>query len=105
MVAGATLFAGGTVNFAEKFEPAEVGNIVADSRVNFMVLFPTMYQLICDDPGFDPGQWQSMECMNFSGGVISRELLGTLATLGAGNVCTCFATTEITPPQNKPRRA
>lgn len=94
MVAGATLFAGGTVNFAEKFEPAEVGGIVARGQVNFMVLFPTMYQLICDDPAFVPQDWQSMECLNFSGGVISRELLGKLATLGAGNVCTCFGSTE-----------
>ena len=94
MVAGATLFAGGTVNFAEKFEPAEVGKIVAHGKVNFMVLFPTMYQLICDYPAFNADDWQSMECMNFSGGVISRELLGKLATLGAGNVCTCFGSTE-----------
>jgi acyl-CoA synthetase (AMP-forming)/AMP-acid ligase II len=94
MVAGATLFAGGTVNFAEQFLPGEVGGIVADGKVNFMVLFPTMYQLICDDPAFNADDWQSMECLNFSGGVISRELLGKLATLGAGNVCTCFGSTE-----------
>lgn len=94
MVAGATLFGGGTVHFAEQFDPAQVGKIVAQSRVNFMVLFPTMYQLICDHPAFDVDDWQGMECMNFSGGVISRELLGKLATLGAGNVCTCFGSTE-----------
>ena len=94
MVAGATLFAGGTVNFAEKFEAAEVGDIVARGKVNFMVMFPTMYQLICDDAAFNPDDWDSLECINFSGGVISRELLGKLARLGAGNVCTCFGSTE-----------
>lgn len=94
MVAGATLFAGGTVNFAEKFEPADVGSIVRRGKINFMVLFPTMYQLILDDPSFDAEDWQSLECINFSGGVISRELLGRLASLGVGNVCTCFGSTE-----------
>jgi acyl-CoA synthetase (AMP-forming)/AMP-acid ligase II len=94
MVAGATLFAGGTVNFQEKFDPATVGNVVARGQVNFMVLFPTMYQLILDHPAFREGDWQSLECINFSGGVISRELLGKLASLGAGNVCTCFGSTE-----------
>jgi acyl-CoA synthetase (AMP-forming)/AMP-acid ligase II len=94
MVAGATLFAGGTVHFAEQFDPAKVGKIVAQSKVNFMEMFPTMYQLICDSPAFDADDWQGIECMNFSGGVISRELLGKLATLGAGNVCTCFGSTE-----------
>ncbi len=94
MVAGATLFAGGTVNFQEKFDPAEVGAVVARGKVNFMVLFPTMYQLILDHPAFREEEWQSLECINFSGGVISRGLLGRLAALGAGHVCTCFGSTE-----------
>lgn len=94
MVAGAALFAGGTVNFQEKFDPATIGEIVARDKVNFMVLFPTMYQLVLDHPAFDPQHWRSLECINFSGGVISRELLGRLARLGAGNVCTCFGSTE-----------
>ncbi len=94
MVAGATLFAGGTVNFREKFNAADVGQVVSQGRINFMVMFPTMYQLICDDPEFRPGDFASLECINFSGGVISRELLGKLATLGSGQVCTCFGSTE-----------
>ncbi len=94
MVAGATLFAGGTVNFREKFDAAEVGQVVSRGRVNFMVMFPTMYQLICDDPAFREEDFASLECINFSGGVISRELLGRLATLGSGRVCTCFGSTE-----------
>jgi acyl-CoA synthetase (AMP-forming)/AMP-acid ligase II len=94
MVAGATLFAGGTVNFREKFDPAAVGGIVSGGRINFMVLFPTMYQLIFDQPSFREADWESLECINFSGGVISRELLGKLAALGAGNVCTTFGSTE-----------
>jgi acyl-CoA synthetase (AMP-forming)/AMP-acid ligase II len=94
MVAGATLFAAGTVNFREKFDPVTVGEVVAVGQVNFMVLFPTMYQLILDHPEFRAEDWQSLECINFSGGVISRELLGKLATLGSGNVCTAFGSTE-----------
>jgi acyl-CoA synthetase (AMP-forming)/AMP-acid ligase II len=94
MVAGATLFAGGTVNFREKFNPAEVGQVVREGQVNFIVLFPTMYQMICDDPAFSAENFDSLECINFSGGVISRELLGKLATLGKGYVCTCFGSTE-----------
>ena len=94
MVAGATLFAGGTVNFREKFDPAEVGALIAEARVNFIVLFPTMYQMICDDTAFRPEDFASLECINFSGGVISRELLGKLSTLGTAYVCTCFGSTE-----------
>ncbi|MEH6593302.1 MAG: class I adenylate-forming enzyme family protein, partial [Halioglobus sp.] len=94
MVAGAALFAGGTVNFREKFNAAEVGQVISKGKVNFIVMFPTMYQLICDDPGFHEEDFDSLECINFSGGVISRELLGNLATLGSGLVCTCFGSTE-----------
>jgi acyl-CoA synthetase (AMP-forming)/AMP-acid ligase II len=94
MVAGAALFAGGTVNFREKFDAAEVGRVVSQGKVNFMVMFPTMYQLICDDPEFREDDFDSLECINFSGGVISRELLGKLAALGSGRVCTCFGSTE-----------
>ncbi len=94
MVAGAALFAGGTVNFREKFNPAEVGQVISSSRVNFIVLFPTMYQMICDDPAFLAEDFASLECINFSGGVISRDLLGRLASLGKGYVCTCFGSTE-----------
>jgi acyl-CoA synthetase (AMP-forming)/AMP-acid ligase II len=94
MVAGATLFAGGTVNFREKFNANEVGQVVSQGRINFMVMFPTMYQLICDDPAFRVEDFASLECINFSGGVISRELLGKLAMLGSGQVCTCFGSTE-----------
>ena len=94
MVAGATLFAGGTVNFREKFNPAEVGEVIAAGQVNFIVLFPTMYQMICDEPAFKAEDFASLECINFSGGVISRELLGRLASLGKGYVCTCFGSTE-----------
>ena len=94
MVAGAALFAGGTVNFREKFDAAEVGRVVSKGKVNFIVMFPTMYQLICDDPEFHEEDFDSLECINFSGGVISRELLGKLATMGNGRVCTCFGSTE-----------
>ena len=94
MVAGAALFGGGTVNFREKFNAAEVGRVVREGRVNFIVMFPTMYQLICDDPAFREADFSSLECINFSGGVISRELLGKLAALGSGQVCTCFGSTE-----------
>jgi len=67
---------------------------VSQGRINFMVMFPTMYQLICDDPAFRAEDFASLECINFSGGVISRELLGKLAALGSGQVCTCFGSTE-----------
>jgi len=94
MVAGAALFGGGTVNFREKFNAAEVGQVVSQGQVNFMVMFPTMYQLICDDPAFREEDFNSLECINFSGGVISRELLGKLAGLGGGQVFTGFGSTE-----------
>ena len=94
MVTGATLIAGGTVNFRQKFDPGEVGKVVASGQVNFIVLFPTMYQLIFDHPEFDIGEFVSLECVSFSGGVISRELLGRLQKLGSGIVQTCFGSTE-----------
>lgn len=94
MVAGSALFAGGTVNFREKFNPAEVGQVVARGQINFMVLFPTMYQMVCEDAAFCVGDFASLEQVNFSGGVISRELLGQLATLGRGQLGTCFGSTE-----------
>lgn len=94
MVAAAALFAGGTVNFREKFEASAVGEVVLQCQLNFIVMFPTMYQLICDAPTFNPSDFASLQCINFSGGTISRELLGKLTTLGSGKVQTCFGSTE-----------
>ncbi|MFK7733798.1 MAG: class I adenylate-forming enzyme family protein, partial [Pseudomonadales bacterium] len=94
MVAGAALIGGGTVNFRQKFNPAEVGDVVQAGQINFMVMFPTMYQLMVDDPAFDQEKFESLECINFSGGVISRELLHHLRQLGNGVVQTCFGSTE-----------
>ena len=96
MVAGATLFAGGTVNFRQKFDPAEVGNVLREGRVTFDrdELLRQAVQLVLDRPAFRPRDWVSLECINFSGGVISRELLGRLLTLGNGVVQTCFGSTE-----------
>lgn len=50
--------------------------------------------MIVDDARFDPRQFDSLQCINFSGGVISRELLNQLLTLGSGVVQTCFGSTE-----------
>ncbi|MFK7733278.1 MAG: class I adenylate-forming enzyme family protein [Pseudomonadales bacterium] len=94
MVAGAALIGGGTVNFRQKFNPAEVGDVIQAGQINFMVMFPTMYQLLIDDPTFDREKYNSLECINFSGGVISRELLEQLRQLGNGRVQTCFGSTE-----------
>ena len=94
MVAAAALFNGGTVNFREKFNPAEVGKVIAACQVNFIVLFPTMYQLICDASEFDPADFDSLEVINFSGGTISKDLLMRIKKWGSGDVRTCFGSTE-----------
>jgi len=80
MVSAAALFNGGTVNFREKFDAAQVGAIFAAKKINFVVMFPTMYQLVVDHPAFS--------------GTISKELLMRLRQLGAGDVRTCFGSTE-----------
>jgi len=94
MVAAAALFNGGTVNFREKFDPAEVGKVISACQVNFIVLFPTMYHLICDAPDFDYEDFESLEVINFSGGTISKDLLMRIKKMGSGDVRTCFGSTE-----------
>ena len=94
MIAAAALFNGGTVNFREKFDPAQVGAVFAEKKINFVVMFPTMYQLVLDHPAFDPKDFASLDTINFSGGTISRELLLRLRQLGAGDVRTTFGSTE-----------
>ena len=94
MVAAAALFNGGTVNFREKFDPSSVGKVVAECKVNYIILFPTMYQLICDDPAFNNDDFASLEIVNFAGGTIAKELLMKLLKMGSGDVRTCFGSTE-----------
>lgn len=94
MVAAAALFNGGTVNFREKFDPAQVGAVFAKKKINFVVMFPTMYQLVLDHPAFKVEDFASLETINFSGGTISKELLMRLKQLGTGEVLTTFGSTE-----------
>ena len=94
MVSAAALFNGGTVNYREKFDPTEIGQVIKQCQVNFLVMFPTMYQLICDHPNFDYDDFNSLEVINFSGGTISKDLLMRIKKMGSGDVRTCFGSTE-----------
>ena len=56
MVAGATLFAGGTVNFRQKFDPAEVGNVLREGS-NGYTCFPTPPMLSGTAPMCMDAEW------------------------------------------------
>jgi len=93
-VSAYSLIGAGTVNFRQKLAPSEVGKIVRENDINVLVMFPTMYQLICDHPNFDPADYRDVKCILFAGASIPVPLLDILAGLGNGNVRTCFGSTE-----------
>jgi acyl-CoA synthetase (AMP-forming)/AMP-acid ligase II len=76
------LVSGGTVVFAERFEPARIGPLVSRQRVTMWAQVPTMFQLTLDDPGFDPGMVACVQEIAWSGAMAPENLVRRLHALG-----------------------
>lgn len=75
------LVSGGTVVFAERFEPAGIGPLIRDERITLWAQVPTMFQLTLDDPGFDPGMVACVQEIAWSGAMAPEALVRRLRAL------------------------
>jgi acyl-CoA synthetase (AMP-forming)/AMP-acid ligase II len=75
------LVSGGTVVFAERFEPGQVGPLIRDERITLWGQVPTMFQLTLDDPGFDPHMVGSVQEIAWSGAMAPEYLVRRLRDL------------------------
>jgi acyl-CoA synthetase (AMP-forming)/AMP-acid ligase II len=72
------LVSGGTVVFAERFEPGRIGPLIREERITMWAQVPTMFQLTLDDPGFDRGMVACVQEIAWSGAMAPEGLVRRL---------------------------
>jgi acyl-CoA synthetase (AMP-forming)/AMP-acid ligase II len=73
-----TLVSGGTIVFAERFDPAGIGPLLRSERVTMWGQVPTMFQLTLDHPAFDPAMAASVQEIAWSGAMAAEDLVRRL---------------------------
>jgi acyl-CoA synthetase (AMP-forming)/AMP-acid ligase II len=76
------LVAGGSIHFMEQFDAAATLRLIAAERLNYLLQFPTQFQLMVSVPEFDSLDLTSLECVVWAGAPLSKDLLSRLAGLG-----------------------
>lgn len=76
-----TLVSGGTIVFAQRFDPASIGPLLQKEQVTMWGQVPTMFQLTLDNPGFKPGMTKSIQEIAWSGAMAPLELVQRLHAL------------------------
>lgn len=69
-----TLFKGGTVVVAPRFDPAWIFDAIARLRVNAFSAVPTMLSILCDAPGFATADLSSLRYVNYGGSPIEERV-------------------------------
>jgi acyl-CoA synthetase (AMP-forming)/AMP-acid ligase II len=87
------LVSGGTVNFRENFDAKTLPGLVEQARINVLQIFPAMYQMLLDEPSFDPGKLRGIRWHFFSGAAISETLLAHVRSWG-GSIITSYGMSE-----------
>ena len=93
-VSSSVLVAGGTVHFAEQYDPRAMLRTVAEHRLTHIVGVPTMLLYAVQTPEWSTVDLTSVERIVFSGAAAPVELVRTLRELAP--VSTCFGMTETT---------
>lgn len=78
-----TVVSGGTVVFAERFDPANVGQLLEAEAITMWGQVPTMFQLTLDHPAFQPAMARSVQDIAWSGAMAAEDLVRRLHKLGA----------------------
>ena len=69
---------GGTTALMERFRPEDFVKAFASGDVNAVFLLPTMFQLIVNEPDFDPATLDNLQWLVYSGAAMPRELVDLL---------------------------
>ena len=73
-----TLVSGGTIVFAERFDPASTGPLLLRERITMWGQVPTMFQLTLDHPGFHASMAASVQEIAWSGAMCPEDLVRRL---------------------------
>lgn len=76
-----TLVSGGTVVFAERFDPGTIGPLLQAEAVTLWGQVPTMFQLTLDHPAFQPAMARSVQDIAWSGAMAAEDLVRRLHQL------------------------
>jgi fatty-acyl-CoA synthase len=69
-----TLFKGGTVVVAPRFDPGVVLALIAEQRITSFSSVPTMLQLLCDHPDFAATDLSSLRYAIYGGSMVSERV-------------------------------
>lgn len=75
------LVSGGTVVFAERFDPAKIGPLLRAEAITLWGQVPTMFQLTLDHPAFQPAMTRSVQDIAWSGAMAPEDLVRRLHKL------------------------
>ena len=91
-----TLFKGGAVEVARRFDPAAMLAMIGERRVTSFSAVPTMLQMLCEHPDWDGADLSSLRFVNYGGSPVAERV--ALAWLARGvRVVQGYGMTEAAP--------
>ena len=73
---------GGCIRYRKSFSASEYVKALRDRSINILIILPTMFKMIVDDPDFSPDLLKSVDWFVFSGAAMSTELLELVKSSG-----------------------
>lgn len=77
-----TFIGGGTLRLAERFSAPEFVRALQDRSINVMIVLPTMFKMMLDQPDFSPELLGRLEWFVFSGAAMAPELIELIRATG-----------------------
>lgn len=77
-----TFIGGGTLRFTERFSAAEFVAALQAGSINALILLPTMFKMMVDEPGFSKELLRKLDWFVFSGAAMAPELLELIRSTG-----------------------
>ncbi|HEX4195889.1 MAG TPA: AMP-binding protein, partial [Caulobacteraceae bacterium] len=90
---GNAIIRGGTVVFAERFDPAEALALIAGERITLFGGVPVMLETMFADPAFASADLSSVRMIGWGGAPAARDLVGRMMRTGA-HLFTNYGLTE-----------
>jgi acyl-CoA synthetase (AMP-forming)/AMP-acid ligase II len=90
---GNAIIRGGTVVFAERFDPAEAGALIARERITLFGGVPVMLEAMFAHPAFTGADLSSVRAIGWGGAPAARDLVRRMKAMGA-HLFTNYGLTE-----------
>lgn len=90
---GNAIIRGGTVEFAERFDPGGMLRHIAEKKITMIGGIPIMLQMLFDHPDFAPDRLASLRAIGWGGAPASRALVSRMMATGT-HLFTNYGLTE-----------